>query len=290
MPRIAIATCAELPDLDPDEARLREVLIDRGIAADAVIWDDASADWAAYDACIIRCTWDYSDRIDEYLPWADRVAGLTALFNPASIVRWNTDKHYLADLAAAGVPVVPTRFIEPGAPWDLDGLEEFVVKPTISCGSRDTMRYSTATSGSAPAEHVQRLLDDGRSVMVQPYLSAVDTIGESALMFIDGVFSHSIRKGQMLRLDTDSTRVVGLYAEERIDPRTPTDAELVVAERVLDAVPVPERLLYARVDLVPDADGNPVLLELELTEPSLFFNHDPSAVDRLADALLARIR
>ena len=121
---------------------------------------------------------------------------------------------------ASSAEAVPTTFVEPGEAWSFEGLGEFVVKPTVSCGSRDTMRYALPGSGDAPDAHVRRLLDEGRSVMLQPYLEAVDTVGESALIFIDGAYSHSIRKGQMLHRDRSGAKVVGLYVEEQIDPRT----------------------------------------------------------------------
>ena len=290
MPKIAIATCAPLPDLDDDEGMLLAELAGRGVDARPVIWSDPQADWGAFDAVIIRSTWDYSERNDEFVAWAARAGALTRLFNPPAIIAWNTDKHYLADLAAAGIPVVPTTFVEPGDDWEPDGLEEFVVKPTISCGSRDTMRYALPGSGDVPRAHVRRLLAEGRSVMVQPYLAAVDTVGESALIFIDGRYSHSIRKGQMLHRDRAGDKVVGLYVEEQINARTATADEMSVAERVLDAIPGGRgQVLYARVDLIPDDAGRPVLLELELTEPSLFYRYGPDVVSRLATGLLNRL-
>ena len=290
MPLICIVTCSALPELDKDEDLLRFELIDRGVEVRPAVWSDPEVDWSLFDAAIIRCTWDYSERGDEFVAWARRAGAATRLLNPAPIVAWNTDKHYLADLAAAGIPVVPTTFVEPGEAWSFEGLGEFVVKPTVSCGSRDTMRYALPGSGSTPDAHVRRLLDEGRSVMLQPYLEAVDTVGESALIFIDGTYSHSIRKGQMLHRDRSGAKVVGLYVEEQIDPRTATEAELAVAERVLDAIPGGrEQILYARVDLIPDAQGAPTLLELELTEPSLFYRYAPDVVSRLATGLLNRL-
>ncbi len=290
MPKIAIATCAPLPDLDDDEGMLITELSERGVDVRSAVWSDPDVDWGAFDAVIIRSTWDYSERRDAFVAWADGVGAVTRLFNPSPIIRWNTDKHYVADLAGAGIPVVPTTFVEPGKTFSLAGLEEFVVKPAVSCGSRDTMRYALPGSGDAPAVHVQRLLDEGRSVMLQPYLEAVDTVGESSLIYIDGIFSHSIRKGQMLHRDRSGDTVSGLYVAEQIDARTPTEAELEVAERVLDAIPGGrDQVLYARVDLIPDADGRPTLLELELTEPSLFYRYAPDVVSRLATALLSRV-
>ena len=293
---IAIATCAELPDLDEDERRLIDALSALGATARPVVWDDPSIDWSTFDAVVLRATWDYSRRIEEFIAWTRRVAAVTSLFNPADVVEWNTDKRYLTDLAAAGVPIVPTVFIEAGGDRGADGWEppagasEFVVKPVVSAGSRDTMRYSAATSGDAPDAHIRRLLAAGESVMIQPYLEAVDTVGETALVFIGGEFSHAIRKGQMLRLDTEGEKVAGLYVQEEIDPREASAAERAVADAALAVIPGGfERVLYARVDVIPDSSGDPVVLELELTEPSLFFQHDETAAPRLAAAILARL-
>ena len=294
---IAIATCAELPDLDEDERQLLDALAALGAKGVPACWDDPSIDWSTFEAVILRATWDYSRRIQEFIAWTRRVASVSVLLNPADIVEWNTDKRYLTDLAAAGVPIVPTVFIEvpqsssDPVTWEPPaGFAEFVVKPVVSAGSRDTMRYSPATSGDAPDLHVRRLLAAGEAVMVQPYLEAVDTIGETALVFIGGEFSHAVCKGQMLRLDTEGEKVAGLYVVEEITPRAASPTERAVADAALAAIPGGfDRVLYARVDVIPDASGAPVVLELELTEPSLFFQHDHTAAPRLAAAILARL-
>jgi hypothetical protein len=124
--------------------------------------------------------------------------------------------------------------------------------------------------------------------MVQPYLDAVDTLGETALIFFDGVFSHAIRKGPLLARGIEGDKFEGLFVQEQIDPREPSDAERRVARQVIDAIPGGP-CLYARVDLIPAASGEPVLLELELTEPSLFLSHSAGAPDRLAAAIARRV-
>ncbi len=235
------------------------------------------------------------ERLDDFLAWTRFVAAVTRIANRPEVVAWNTDKTYLRDLAAAGVPVVPTMFLEPGddpdgwrpAALDLDG--DVVVKPTVSAGSRDTLRHAADDRDGAARAHVARLLGDGRSVMVQPYLDAVDDRGETALMFFDGVFSHAIRKGPLLVRGAEGARVQGLFVQEEIEPRQPTAAELAVARAVLAATPGGRSPLFARVDLLPGPDGGPVLLELELTEPSLFFAHAEGAADRFAAAIAASI-
>jgi hypothetical protein len=289
--RVALVTCAGFPDLWEDDHPLRDALRARGVVVDAVRWDDPAADWSGYDLTVIRSPWDYMNHHERFLAWARSVPRLA---NPADIVEWNTDKRYLAELAAAGIPIIPTEFVGPGSGdvRPLPAAGEWVVKPTVSAGSRDTARYLLPEQAEAAAAHVRRLTDSGRTAMIQPYLSAVDTAGETAVLCTPDAggeltFSHGIRKGAMLRERGD---VPVDMNEERISPRTPSAAELELASRVLDAVPGgAKRLLYARVDLIPGPDGSPMLIELELTEPSLFLLHAPEAAARLADAILARL-
>jgi hypothetical protein len=256
---------------------------------------------------VVRSTWDYSPRRTEFVSWAQRVAGVTRLSNPFPVIRWNTDKHYLAELEAAGIPVVPTIWLEPDLHLSGRALHtrfpaggDFVIKPAVSAGSRDTGRYTAinASSRGLAIQHAKRLLGDERTVMVQRYQRSVDTVGEHAHIFISGEYSHSIMKGAML--DGPDVAVAGLYREERIRSITADAAELELARQVAevarrllteaaDGVPVEsDPFLYTRVDLVRDDDGEPVLMELEMVEPSLFFGHAEGALARFADAVIAR--
>jgi hypothetical protein len=290
--RVALVTCADLPNLDPDDRLLRTALADRGVPVDAVVWDDPTVDWAGYRLAVLRSPWDYPLRRAEFVAWAATVPGLA---NPADLVRWNTDKRYLRELAAAGVPTVPTEWLDPATSWEPPATGQYVIKPVVGAGSRDAGRYDLADPEHRrlAVAHVARLQAAGRDVMVQPYLSAVETAGETGLVFFAGpdgpAFSHAIRKGAMLD-GPDHGTDAGLFRPERISPRTPSESELAVAERVLAALPAgPECPLYARVDLIPGPDGSPVLVEVELTEPSLFLAQDPGAAERLATAILARL-
>lgn len=295
--RIAIATAAEFPDLDEDGPALLAALDARGLAGHPVAWTDPRVDYSAYDLVVVRCTWDYHLRRDEFLAWADRVASITDLANPAPVLRWNTHKTYLRALAAAGLPVVETTWVEPGETFVLPDTGDYVVKPAVSAGSRDTSCYSVGEHDELAAAHVTALLAAGRTVMVQPYLPAVETHGETAVLFLGGELSHAVRKGPLL--EPGMPLVSGTYKEETIEVRAPTSAEQDVAAQVLDAVESAGAgcpgagLLYARVDLVPGADGAPLLLELELTEPSMFLVYDGAggavAADRFAAAIHARL-
>lgn len=300
MKRIALATATEALPQDADMPPLLAACADAGLRAEAVCWDDPHARWSDFDAVVLRSTWDYVPRLPRFLLWADAVARQTRLFNPRELVRWSTDKHYLADLARAGVPVVPTAFVEPGddvrAALDaaLSGRfganavvapEEFVAKPAVGAGSKDALRLSRHETERARL-HVERLLADGRSVLLQPYLGAVDQHGETSAIYIDGRYSHAIRKGPLLRRGADL--VGGLFAAEDITAREPDKDEGRVAKLAFNAIPG-EPPLYARVDLLRGTDGQPVVLELELVEPSLFFDCDPGAARRFAEALRDRL-
>ena len=289
LPRLALVTAVGAWETDEDAEPLVTALADVGIEAVAAVWDDATVDWASFDLVVLRSPWDYTERVDEFLAWADRVEATTPLSNPGDVLRWNTDKHYLGELATAGLSVVPTAYLTAG---DEDVSIEavlpreghFVVKPTVSSGSRNTARYTADQRAEATA-HAARLLDEGRDVMVQPYLDSVDEVGETGMLFFDGRFSHAFRKGALL---TDGpANVEGLYAREQIAHRRPSEDELELAHDLLNWVAARfggEPPTYARVDVLAGPAGRPMLLELELTEPSYFLSTDPDSPPRAARA------
>ncbi len=291
-PVIALVTARAARGLDEDQQPLEAALQEAGTQTRVVDWDDPGVDWGSYDLAILRSTWDYTERLQQFLGWVDRASTVTTLLNPPRIIRWNTDKHYLSEIARARVPVVPSRFIE----LREDPLpvlnrflaehpcEELVVKPSVGAGSRDAQRFKRDDVGSAAA-HAQRLLQAKRSVLMQPYLNRVDRDGETALIYFAGRFSHAIRKGPLLPPAGQANDAMGLFAPEHITPRTPGQDELAVADKVLAALPF-ETPLYARVDLIRDSAGAPCLLELELTEPSLFFAQAPGSAQRFAAAVI----
>ena len=294
-PSVAVAAVAKGWEADEDAPLLLGALEVEGVRAVPAMWDDPSVDWSAFDLVVIRSTWDYAQRPREFVDWARRVEEVTRLTNPAAVVEWNVDKHYLGQLAAAGVHAVPTTYLEPGAaPEEVEravrGAGEIVVKPTISAGSKDTTRHAADDLGAAAA-NASALLRAGRPVMVQPYLASVDRDGETGMVFFDGELSHAFCKGQLLH--RGAAPAAGLFADERISPRVPDRDELALAESVLDAAGHllgVERLLYARVDAIRDAEGRPTLLELELVEPSFFLDTDDGAATRAARAIAAAAR
>ncbi|AXE25089.1 hypothetical protein C0216_17985 [Streptomyces globosus] len=281
--RVAVATSALGLAHDSDLPVLLEALRARGLEAEAADWNEPDRDWSRYSAVTIRSTWDYALRRPSFLAWAEAVEAATLLDNPADVVRWNTDKRYLHDLADRGVPVVPTRFAAPGEDVPLPEEGHFVVKPSVSAGAQDTARYAPHQRGLAAA-HAAALHASGRTVMVQPYLSRIEE-GERALVFLGGVFSHAIRKGPVLTetgLDNTRTPHPGLA------PHQPTAPERELARAALAAVPADRPLLYARVDIATADDGRPVVMELELVEPDLFLGHSADGAARLAGLIRDR--
>ncbi|MGQ4385945.1 ATP-grasp domain-containing protein [Streptomyces sp. SAS_270] len=284
--RIALATYRPDPgevSRDVDLPVLVRALEGAGAGAEAVYWDDPDADWGAYDLVVIRSTWDYSWRAAEFVAWAERCGKATRLANPAQVVRWNTDKRYIGDLAAAGVPVVHTRYVAPGDPVDLPEDHEYVVKPTSGAGARFAARYTPGERETA-LRQLARMHEEGLTAMVQPYLAHIDRTGERALQFFGGRLLHASRKGAVLAPGTpyDEDKV----AHPRLETWAPTAAELAVAEAALAAVPDTPELLYARVDLVDGDDGEPRVMELELVEPNLFLGLHPGSVPAVAEAII----
>lgn len=327
--RVALVTSAAHRHLDDDLDPVAAALEALGVAVTIADWHDATLAWDRFDLAVVRSPWDYTTQLEAFLAWSERVAAVTTLANPRPVLAWNTDKRYLVQLAAHGVPVVPTTVLEPGeardaasdqagdATWDrawasaATGAQAVagvaagasaggvaadaaavVVKPVVSAGARDTERFDLADAAAAHA-HAGALLGAGRAVLVQPYLAGVESQGETALVYLGDRFSHALRKGALLVPGVEM--VEGLYRREQMAARDPASAELDVADQVLDALgaclPGVDRrdLLYARVDLVPGPDGAPVLLELEVTEPSLFHAHAPGSAARFAEAIAARL-
>ncbi len=284
---VALVTAAAARGLDDDLPPLAAALARRGIAHEIVDWDDDSVAWDGFSLAVVRSVWDYVHRREEFLAWADAAAAALPLHNPPALLRWSSDKGYLADLERAGVPVVPTAFAAPGEAMAWPDAAEIVVKPAVSAGSIDTERYPAGRLGEAQA-HVDRLHAGGRTAMAQPYVAAVNGAGETALVHLDGAFSHAVRKGPLL---TARREVVGgLFVMEDIRPAARTPAQAAVADAALAAVPGgAEGLLYARVDLVPGPGDAPLVIELELLEPSLFLAEDGGAADRLAAAIARRL-
>lgn len=279
-PRIAIATCAAYPELKGDDETLCAALRRRGCEAELVVWDAAGIDWGGFDLCLVRSTWDYHDKYEEFLAWTRRVEAKTALHNPADLIAWNSDKRYLRELAAAGVPTVPTLWVWRGEEVDLAaelgkrGWEEAVVKPVVDLGAKNLHRVQAGEAQAALATVQER-----QKAMVQPFLPSLETEGELSLIYIEGQCSHAVRKHPA----KGDFRVQSIWGGT-MEPAEAGPEQIEVAERALARLDEPP--LYARVDLVADLDGSPAVIELELIEPNLYLSTDEAAADRLADATM----
>lgn len=270
--------------LDPDEPPALAALAAVDVRTEVVDWDDPGVDWASYDRVVLRSTWDYDERLAEFLRWVERVAAVTDLRNPAAMVRWSSDKHYVGELEAAGVPVIPTTVVSPGEEpsFPAGGV---VVKPAVGAGGRDVAVFPD--DHARAAAHVARLHAVGDSALVQPLLPSVAVEGEWPMVYFGGRFSHAASK----RVTLPSDRPTGEpLASETLAPHVADEAQLAVGDAAIAVVV--ERFgvpTYARVDLVRDGDGRPCVLELELVEPSLFLPEGGAdAVARLVAALTAR--
>ncbi|MET1072362.1 MAG: hypothetical protein ABWY11_06920 [Umezawaea sp.] len=292
--RVVLVSCAELPSGDGDDDGVFDALVDLGVQVEWAPWD-SGADFASADLVVLRSPWDYTERLPEFLAWCESVP---ALANPLPVVRWTTDKSYMVELAGAGVPIVPTTLLLPGdEPEWPEG--EFVLKPAVGVGSVGVLRVADGDHAAADA-HWKEL---GVTALLQPYQSTVDEHGETAMVFLGGQYSHAFAKGAMLapggagnRTTADELDSSGLYVVERLSPANPDAARRRVAEDVMDAAAGVlgirrSDLLYARVDLVTGADGSPLLLELELAEPSLGFRQtDAAAALRFASTIRAAVQ
>ena len=280
--RIAFATCSAHAAGRPDDAEVAAL-----VGGEFAVWNDPSVDWHAYDRVVIRSVWDYSQHVDEFLAWCDHV-GEARLHNRPSLIRFNSDKRYLAALA---VPTAPTTFLEPGTPLPAYDTE-IVVKPNVSAGARDTGRFAPDAADDA-AELVHTIQASGRTALVQPYLPAVDREGETAIVFFGGSFSHALHKRPVLReagvaplADGAHSPAAVMLDEDLVGPGQATEAQLRLAHDVIGEIS--ERFgqpVYARVDVATGTDGEPVLMELELIEPRLYLEFAPGSVERFAAAI-----
>jgi glutathione synthase/RimK-type ligase-like ATP-grasp enzyme len=245
-------------------------------------WDAPGEPWEAYDAVVLRSSWDYHLRTQEFLAWLDDLERRAAcVFNPVPTLRWNATKTYLADLSAAGIPVVPTVWIDAGAGTKLGeviedrGWPEAVVKPTISATAYETWRVAGGPTWDDVARFARLL--GLRSMMVQRYLPSIEVDGELSLVFLGGRYSHAVRKRPL----PGDFRVQHEFGGT-IEAATASGRLVEVAARAL--AETPDSCLYARVDGCVE-DDRFLLMELEVVEPSLFFHYDAGSARRLADAI-----
>jgi glutathione synthase/RimK-type ligase-like ATP-grasp enzyme len=282
MKTVVLATASSMPKPDPESHLLVTALDQRGVRARLLPWD-AKFDWSSADVVVVRSTWDYFERLDEFLSWADAVASVSRLVNAAAVLRWNTHKRYLTELIDRGVPTVPTALVEKGSAFaDISALfpdsPELVVKPAVAIGAFGAMRASAGDAGLAA--HLAHLALSG-DVLVQPFVSSVIDHGETSLVFAGPELSHTVRKVPR----TGEYRVQDHHGGS-VHRSQATADEITVARAALAVAP--GCCTYARVDLVDTADG-PVVMELELVEPALFLNEEPAAPSRFAESIISEV-
>lgn len=300
-PRVAFVTTLDTAMLhdDFDHPFHVEAFAASGIDLVHAGWEDPTVEWDSFDLVVVRSAWNYVDRLAEFREWLHTHRSLRTICNPADLIEWNLDKSYLAELAGSGLSVIPTTYASSEAELAdaLAGVDapQLIVKPSISAGSRMTGRFALGSSGAR--ELGRRILEAGLTVMIQPFATSVDRIGEIGTVLFDGSISHTFRKAPLL--DEEGAFRGGAYREE-ITPAELSDDERrllldtnEVVERVARGrgwIAPEEHLLYARYDLVTLENGSPALLEAELFEPSLFLMVDAGSPDRFIDAVRARLR
>lgn len=283
--RVVIASCHPLPAFDAEHQPLIDALAVHGVQTEVVPWDQRGYDWSSARLVIIRSTWDYHQRLEEFLAWAEVVSKASRLWNPFEAIRWNSHKRYLEELREQGVSTIPTLWLNRGETHDLSPFfedakwEHAVAKPAVSVGAQNTMRFARDERLRAE-DHIKRV-SQSCDVMLQPYLKSVETYGERSLVYLGGTFSHAVLRPAMLAEKPPQTSM------DLIKPVPATREERQTAQLVLSKVRWP--WLYARVDLLPGPDERPMLMELELIEPSLFLRHGPSAAERLAEEIKKRL-
>lgn len=294
MKNIVFVTDAESLPIDYDMEPLLAACANFDLPIEIRKWDDPTVDWAAFDLVVLRSPWSYASRLEEFLRWCRKVSKVTRLENPLAVIEWSLDKHYLSDLADANVPVVPTLFVEPHATGVAGALADFktqqqncpevVVKPSVGAYSKDVKRFKAVKKADILG-YIQKLNRQGDSVLIQPYLSSIDLVGETDLIFFNGQYSHAIRKGALLAADGTVNVPTSDFRKER----EPDETEIAIASKALkvaaDKFGLERPLLYARVDLVRDIKGDPVVLEMEIAEPSLSLPNCRGSAIRFAHAL-----
>jgi glutathione synthase/RimK-type ligase-like ATP-grasp enzyme len=288
-----IATCAQLPALDPDDRLFAQALTDLGVRVTAAVWDDPAVDWERADVCVVRSTWDYHMSPGAFASWIDAVSTRTCLLNPAHVTRWNAHKFYLRDLEERGIPIVPTMWLSRDSVVYLDALldraqwPEAVIKPAYGASADGILRVGPRGLDRRVGQlHLDQLLAQ-QDVLVQPYLASLADRHERALVFIAGEYSHAVTKTPFMHANLDTARRAQLPPGASGElPVRATPAEIEAASRALGAAP--EGHVFARVDIVPD-DDTVRIMEVELIEPTLYLYADEGAAHKLAVAILARV-
>lgn len=300
MPTVALITSqyalTSPVDADREITLIGDELARRGVTVRAIDWLDQTADYAACDLVVIKSPWDYAGRHDEFLDWLARVEAVAEVVNPPEVIRWNMDKRYLGELTALGVPACPTTYcahVDEVRAALAEASGRVVLKPNVSAASADTGLFEAGDP--AGVRLAEQILAAGKVVMIQPAIESVGRVGERSLIYFGDEFVHAIGKGPLLALGG------GLrgeqYQESIVKAHAPDDERalgrqaLAVVERIFTDRGLAHvcPLLYARVDIARDAQDRPLLMELELFEPSYFLDLAPGAERLFVDCVMARL-
>jgi glutathione synthase/RimK-type ligase-like ATP-grasp enzyme len=266
---------------DVEHNGLLDFLKQKGLDIRKEDWDDERVDWSQYQCIILKSPWDYVEKMQLFDKWLKKIEGLNILLlNPAAIVRWNADKHYLKDIAAAGLKVLPTEFLEAGQTFDPQQhftafkTTKIVVKPCISGASKNTFVVTRDSTGKI--DTINKLLEE-EAMMVQPFMSQINDEGEWAFLFFNGQFSHALLK----------TPASGDFRCQQqfggaVTAKNPDAKQLAAAKQYVDEFA--KGCLYARVDGLM-IDGEFCLMELELIDPYLFLDLDERSYERYYEAV-----
>ncbi len=273
--RVAYATCEpRMPQWEDDLLSAR-VLEERGFEVRFEAWDDESTDWDSFDLVVIRSTWDYGEKTELFLAWTEAV-GPERLRNHPDLIGWNLDKRYLAELDGAGLPVPPTALVAPGGPVpDFGG--RVVIKPVRGAGARDTGVFDDDTRDGALAL-IGKLGSQGEIAMIQPYIPWIDDRGETAVLFFGGRFAYSLNKKPFLPesgvapVKPGTTVAAGMFDDDLMSLAEATESEVELGAKAVAwmARRFGSMPLYARIDMVSSPEGEPILMEVEATEPSFY--------------------
>ena len=284
--RLAVATSANYPAIQPDDLGLAAALERRSAELVVCVWNDPAVDWSAFDAVLIRTIWDYFKQHAGFLAWLDRLDALgIPIINDSALLRWNSDKRYLLELARHGVAIIPTRLASARALPDVLATmpaQQVVIKPTISGGAWHTLR---GTVGDPAFAQAIAQLPTQFDYLVQPFVAEIVSDGEWSLLYFGGEFSHAVIK----RPVAGDYRVQSEYGGS-VDPIQPSAATLAAAEKALAVVATIGHADqgYVRVDGVICA-GQFLIMELEMIEPFLFLAGQPQAAERFAQQLADRL-
>jgi glutathione synthase/RimK-type ligase-like ATP-grasp enzyme len=269
-----------------EDRLLGDALRARGITAQRVDWARPEVDWSTFQCAVFRTTWDYFSRFGEFTTWFDRVETQTRVLNVPDIIRWNMDKHYLADLEARGIPVVKSRYIEVGDTISLldllgeTGWKNAILKPCVSGNAYHTYRVDRGTADEV--DSAVRELRSNAALMLQPFQEDIARTGEDTLMVLNGRYTHAIRK----KVKQGDFRVQDDHGGT-VHPLEPTQDHIDLAERAMAACsPTP---VYGRVDMVRNNEGTLAIMELELIEPELWLRFHPPAAEVMAEGIAAAL-